>query len=215
MQMSMSCDSLRKVRAIAIALSAWLHDCGPTTWSVGQSTHARACAAISIPMSRGCELAPTFGEVVAARDAVHEGARHVRVGVVVVAAAAATAATAAAAAAAAAATAAAAAAATAAITATATPALAAAAAAAALAAAARDGGRRGGRGSASLIAQDCACAQKQGAERAITRQRPPMCGERRAPSRISSRRLRGPIAVDCSVRAHASGGRCSGSRRPQ
>ena len=60
MQMSMSCDSLRNVRAIAIALSAWLHDCGPTTWSVGQSTHARACAAISIPMSRGCELAPTF-----------------------------------------------------------------------------------------------------------------------------------------------------------
>jgi len=30
---------------MATALSAWLHDCGPTTCSVGQSTHARACAA--------------------------------------------------------------------------------------------------------------------------------------------------------------------------
>ena len=36
---------MRKVRAMATALSAWLHDCGPTTCSVGQSTHARACAA--------------------------------------------------------------------------------------------------------------------------------------------------------------------------
>ena len=45
MQMSVDSLSLRKVRAIATALSAWLHDCGPTTCNVGQSTHARACAA--------------------------------------------------------------------------------------------------------------------------------------------------------------------------
>ena len=45
MQMSVEALSLRKVRAMATALSAWLHDCGPTTCSVGQSTHARACAA--------------------------------------------------------------------------------------------------------------------------------------------------------------------------
>eukprot|EP00966_Prymnesium_polylepis_P212580 4923890-Prymnesium_polylepis.2 len=42
----------RYVRAIAIALIAWLMDGGPTHCSVGQSTAARACAAIWHATSR-------------------------------------------------------------------------------------------------------------------------------------------------------------------
>lgn len=40
------------------AARTWLVDCGPTTWRVGQSTHARACAAMSIAVSRGLEPEP-------------------------------------------------------------------------------------------------------------------------------------------------------------
>jgi len=57
---SVSPLSLRKVRAMAIALSAVFVDCAPTTCSVGQSTHARACAAMSIAVSRGLLPLPTF-----------------------------------------------------------------------------------------------------------------------------------------------------------
>ena len=60
MQMSMSCDSLRKVRAIAMAFTAWFAACGPIACSVGQSTGARACAAISIATSRGLLPLPIF-----------------------------------------------------------------------------------------------------------------------------------------------------------
>jgi hypothetical protein len=45
--MSTSSESLRYVRAMQIALVAWLHDCGPTAIRHGHSTGMRACAAIS------------------------------------------------------------------------------------------------------------------------------------------------------------------------
>ena len=40
--LSIDCDSLRNVRAIAMAFTAWLVACGPMACSVGQSTGARA-----------------------------------------------------------------------------------------------------------------------------------------------------------------------------
>ena len=57
---SIDWDSLRKVRAIAIDFIAWFAACGPIACSVGQSTGARAWAAMSIATSRGLLLLPIF-----------------------------------------------------------------------------------------------------------------------------------------------------------